>query len=224
MRKSTVSLRYWGWHYHSPLVKIPDEFAMRTANGKTVELTPKRDPKNKWGLHQVERQSVHPSVWGLERSNWANYNNKGGIICDVPPVPVYRKSIWCMGHIEWKQHHPRIFIKCPPGFVVSCKWCRLKFINMSTEDDNDDNWQKEWDKIAQTPETMEQLMTPYRQLGGRIRKSNFQDGKLPHPEVYKTVYNPNVFYAKYMPEKVVEEQAQVEAGTEAEEATAQVSN
>jgi hypothetical protein len=206
LRRTPVSKKYYGWHYMSPMVRIPDEFHQRIANGKEVVLTPKRDPKNKWGLHTAERMNVHPSVWGLDRSNWVNYNNRGGIICDVPPVPVYRSHIWCCGQITWKQHHPRIYIKCPPNFVVSCKWCRIKYLNMSTDDDNDEDWQKEQDEIALKPETMEQLMTPYRRLHGVLGPSNFQDGQAPHPEVYKTVYNPDVFYSKYMPEKACSHQ------------------
>lgn len=215
MRRTLVVQRYHGWHYHSPLVRIPEEYSMRIANATVVEFTPKRDPKNKWGLLTVERASMHPSLMGHDRTNWVNYNNRGGVICDVPPVPVYRSKIFCVGQAQWKLHHPRIFIKCPKGMVVSCKWCRMKFINMATEEDNDEGWQKEWDKINQTPETMEQLLTPYRRLSGVLSTSNFQDGKDPHPEVYKTVYNPDVFYQKYFPEKCKNANKQVEAGTAA---------
>jgi len=210
MRRTPVTQKFFGWHYLSPITRIPDEYAQRLCNSKQVVLTDKRDPKNKWGLHNVERLSVHPSVWGGDRHNYANGENKGGAICDLPPVPVYKEKIWCMGHYQYKFHHPRIFIKVPRGKVVSCKWCRLKFVNMATDDDNDDDWEQRMNRINTTPETMEQLMVPYRRLNGQLSQSNFQDGKPPHPEVYKTVYDPNVFYAKYAPERM--KQAQVEGG------------
>lgn len=206
MRRTPVAAKYFGWNYFSPMIRIPEEYVSRLGDHKPVEFTPKRDPKNKWGLHNVERFSMHPSVWGQERANYSFNENKGGAICELPPVPVYRQQIWCMGQGSSLWHHPRIHIKCPRGMTVSCKWCRLKYINMSTDDDHDEDWQEVQHRIAMTPEKMEDLKAPRRTVDGILRESNFQTGCVgqdgePDKFVYRTVYDPDSFYAKYFPEK-----------------------
>lgn len=190
LRRTSVRPTHFSSHYFGPMIEFPMEYAHRLTNKKVAEETPRRDPKNHWGLHNFEKWQVHPSIWGLERHNYGGQETRGGVTCDVPPIPVYRSQIWCQGHNQVGWLHPRIFIKVPRGKTIGCKWCRAKFINMSTEDDNDEGWEEDMQRINTTPETLKQLTTPFRDLAGVLRKSNFQDGKEPHPEVYKSVFNP----------------------------------
>ncbi|EPY39092.1 hypothetical protein AGDE_04837 [Angomonas deanei] len=184
--------------YYSPPVYMPMEYAMRVTNQKPLRFTHPRDPKYGWNTHIDELAGLHPGLLGPGRKTpQVNYYNRGGIIGEIPPVPVYREHIWCMGHGHFILQHPRIFIKCPKNKVVACKWCRLKFINMSTEEDNDEDWEKEEHKIATTPETLEDLTQPIRDLGGVLRASPFQDGKEPHPHVYRSVFDPERYRHKH---------------------------
>ena len=196
LRRTSLARKQFTWHYISPLVELPHEYAQRVTNKKEGVETDRRDPKNYWGLHNIERFQVHPSVWGYERHNYGGMENKGGIICDVPPVPVYRANIWCMGHFQAKFHHPRIHIKVPPGKTIGCKWCRVKYINMSTDEDNDEDWEDAYYRINTTPESEEDLKKPWRNLDGVLRKSNFLDGQEPHPKVYKSVFDPQRYAVK----------------------------
>lgn len=177
--------------HYSPPVYMPLEYASRVTNQKQLVFTHPKDPKYGWNTHVEELASLHPGILGPgRRTPQLNWYNRGGIICEIPPVPVYRQHIWCQGHSHFILQHPKIFIKCPPGEVVCCKWCRLKFINMATEDDNDDDWQEEEHKIATTPESAADLMQPIRDVGGVLRERPFQDGKEPDPHVYRSVFDP----------------------------------
>ena len=204
MLRRTVARRWqYGNHYYGPVVPLPEEFGQRLANPKPVHLTKFRDPKNEWGLHSKERVSMHPSISGLDRHNHSLFETRGGPIADVPPVPVYRQHIWCMGHHRQRFGHPRIFIKCPPMKVVACKWCRLKFINMATEEDNDEDWIEEMHEIATTPETEEELMQLHRTYEGVLRPSNYQDGATPDPFVHRSVFDPERYKWKKKGEKMI---------------------
>lgn len=184
--------------YYSPPVYMPLEYASRVTNQKQLQFTHPRDPKYTWNTGINELASLHPGLLGPGRKTpQLNYSNRGGIICEIPPVPVYREHIWCMGHSHFILQHPRIFIKCPRGKVVCCKWCRLKFINMSTETDNDDDWFEEEQKIATTPEAEEDLRQPIRDMGGVLRRNPFQDDKEPDPHVYRAVFNPDRYRWKH---------------------------
>lgn len=144
----------------------------------------------------MEREcgAAHPGMLGFGKGMPNVYfDNGGGIGTDLPPIPVYRKYTWCMGHWTPGFAHPRIFMKCPKGQVIHCKWCRMKFINMSAEGDCDDDWEEEEHAIAVTPEKMEDILKPRRDLSGQIRYETIQDGKTPHPEVFKSVYNPEKY-------------------------------
>ncbi|EKF37758.1 hypothetical protein MOQ_002041 [Trypanosoma cruzi marinkellei] len=193
MRRSVVVL--WTFSnntgHYSPPVYMPLEYASRVTNQKQLVFTHPKDPKYGWNTHVEELASLHPGILGPgRRTPQLNWYNRGGIVCEIPPVPVYRQHIWCQGHSHFILQHPKIFIKCPPGVVVCCKWCRLKFINMSTEDDNDDDWESEEHKISTTPETVSDLMQPRRDIGGVLRDRPFQDGKEPDPHVYRSVFDP----------------------------------
>ena len=181
-------------NFYSPPVYMPLEYAMRVTNQKKLEFVHPKDPKMTFNKHVEQLGTLHPCLIGDGRKE-PNPNNteRGGLMGDIPPVPVYRHHIWCMGHAHFVLQHPRIFIKCPPGKVVACKWCRLKFINMATVDDCDDDWKEVEHKIATTPESEEDLNTPYRNILGVLGTSNFQDGKTPHPDVYKSVFNPEKY-------------------------------
>lgn len=188
-------------NFYSPPVIIPDHHWMRVANQKEVHLTDKKDPKNYHGRRNKDFfAKVNPSLWGLDRHNFANWDNKGGIIMDVPPVPVYRKYIWCIGHSQHRNFHPRIHIKVPRGKIVCCKWCRCKFLNMATDEDNDDNWEKDFEEIQTTPESKKDLMRPFRRMDGSWPKddNNFAEGVEPDRHIYRTVFDPmKNYYNKY---------------------------
>lgn len=201
MMKKTVPL-LWTFSdnrgYYSPPVYMPMEYASRVTNQKQLVFTHPKDPKYGWNTHINELASLHPGILGPGRKTpQLNYSNRGGIICEIPPVPVYREHIWCMGHGHYILQHPRIFIKCPQGKVVCCKWCRLKFINMSTKADNDDDWFEEEQKISTTPESEEDLMQPIRDMGGVLRNRPFQDDKEPDPHVYRAVFDPERYRWKH---------------------------
>ncbi|CCW61554.1 unnamed protein product [Phytomonas sp. EM1] len=196
MRKSLSLL--WTYSdnrgYYSPPVYMPLEYAMRVTNPKQLKFTHPRDPKFTYNTHIDELSSLHPGLLGPGRkSPQVNYSNRGGILCEIPPVPVYREHIWCMGHAHFTLQHPRIFIKCLRGKVTTCKWCHLKFINMSTDDDNDEDWYEEEQRIATMPELEKDLRQPIRDLGGVLRRNPFQDNKEPDPYVYRTVFNPDQY-------------------------------
>lgn len=177
--------------YYSPPVYMPLEYASRVTNQKQLRFTHPRDPKYNYSTHMDELASLHPGLFGKGRKTpTLNYQNRGGIVCEIPPVPVYRDKIWCMGHGHYILQHPRIFIKCPPRKVVVCKWCRLKFINMSTAEDNDNDWFEEEQKISTTPESEADLLTPKRDMGGVLRECAFQDDKMPDKHVYRSVFDP----------------------------------
>ena len=201
MRRSTpllITLGSTNSNFYSPPVYMPLEYTMRVTNSKQMDWLHPKDPKNKYNAHVDQIGALHPSLVGDGRKEPnPNYTERGGLMGDIPPVPVYRKHIWCMGHAHFVLQHPRIFIKCPPRQVVCCKWCRLKFINMSEEGDCDDDWEAVEHKIATTPESEEDLRLPYRDITGVLRDSNFQDGKEPHPEVYKSVFNPEKYKWKH---------------------------
>jgi hypothetical protein len=207
MRRSVLALKTFGVSFTSPPTTIPDVFMQRVANQKQVTITEGKDPKNKWGLKNVEMLSAHTSIYGDDRWNYGHSGNRGGVHCDVPPIPVYRQQVWCQGTAAgatWSGH-PKISIKVPRGKVIACKWCRLKYMNMATDDDNDENWKAKIEAINTKPETEGQLRAPVRQIRGVMPKdSNFQDGKEPHPWVYRTVFDPNVYYKEFEPERVVE--------------------
>nr|CCC91117.1 unnamed protein product [Trypanosoma congolense IL3000] len=199
MRRSVVFLTFSNntGHY-SPPVYMPLEYASRVTNQKQLVFTHPKDPKYGWNTHIHELASLHPGLLGPgRRTPQLNWYNRGGIVCEIPPVPVYRDHIWCQGHSHYILQHPKIFIKCPPGEVVCCKWCRLKFINMATDEDNDNDWKEEEHKIATTPESAEDLMQPIRDLGGVLRQRPFQDGKDPDPHVYRSVFNPERYRWKH---------------------------
>lgn len=178
--------------YYSPPVYMPLEYAQRVTNQKQLQFTHPRDPKYGWNTHIDELSALHPGLLGPGRKTpQVNYYSRGGLICEIPPVPVYREHIWCMGHGHFTLQHPRIFIKALKGQVVTCKWCRLKFINMATDEDNDEDWEEEEQKISTTPESPEDLMQPIRDLGGVLRSNPFQDDKTPDPHVYRTVFDPD---------------------------------
>lgn len=192
MRRSNV-LRTFSNNtgHYSPPVYMPLEYASRVTNQKQLVFSHPRDPKYGWNTHVEELSALHPGVFGRGRKTpTVNYYNRGGIICEIPPVPVYRAQIWCQGHSHFILQHPKIFIKCPPNEVVSCKWCRLKYINLATEEDNDEDWVKEEHKISTTPERLEDIVQPYRDIGGVVRQTPFQDGKEPDPHAYRSVFNP----------------------------------
>jgi hypothetical protein len=197
MRSTPVALAFaYELHYYSPPVPFPEEYVSRVTNPKRVYTTRPRDPKNYWGLHNRELVSMHPSCSGLDRHNFSVYETKGGPICEIPPIPVYKSKVWCLGHHSVYFGHPRIFIKCPPGMVVTCKWCRVKFLNMATEEDNDENWKEEIHEIATTPEPLEAVLQVNRRIDGTLPPnfSNFlnpEEG--PHPDVYKSVFNPEKY-------------------------------
>lgn len=193
MRKTTLVLGSYVNHtgHYSPPVYMPLEYTMRVTNPKPLEFMHPNDPKFAVNTHIMQIASLAPGLFGHGRkSPTVNFNSKGGILCEIPPIPVYREHIWCMGHAHFILQHPRIAIKCIPGKVVCCKWCRCKFINMGTKEDNDDDWAEEEHKIATTPESEEDLNKPIRDLGGVLRESRFQDGKTPDPHVYRSVFNP----------------------------------
>lgn len=170
---------------------MPLEYASRVTNQKQLRFTNPKDPKMGWNTHIYELASLHPGLMGHGRKTPSlNWTSNGGIVCEIPPTPVYREHIWCQGHAHFILQHVRFFIKCPPGKVVSCKYCRMKYINMSTAEDNDEDWFEEEQKIATTPESEEDLRQPIRDLGGVLRENPFQDGKEPHPDVYRSVFNP----------------------------------
>lgn len=192
MKRSVCLLGSYVNHtgHYSPPVYMPLEYSQRISNPKPLEFMHPLDPKYGTNTHANQLASLHPGILGPGRKTPSfNFSNRGGIVCEIPPVPVYRQHIWCMGHAHFILQHPRIFIKCLPGKVVVCKWCRLKFINMSTAEDNDEDWREEEHKIATTPESEEDLNTPIRDLGGVLREK-FQDGKEPDPHVYRAVFDP----------------------------------
>lgn len=194
MLRKSVPLR-WTFSdnrgYYSPPVYMPLEYASRITNAKPLRFTNPRDPKYTWNTGINEVAALQPGLLGIGRKTpTVYYYNHGGIVCEIPPVPVYRNHIWCMGHSHFILQHPRIFIKCPPRKVVTCKWCRLKFINMASEEDNDNGWFEEEHRIATTPESEEDLHKPMRDIIGVLRTERFQDGKEPDPQVYRAVYNP----------------------------------
>lgn len=194
LRRNVGLRRFYGNHYLGPVVPMPEEYVMRVANAKQVKQTPLKDPKNKWGLHNVERVSAHPSSFGIDRHNFGLWESRGGTIGEIPPVPVYRQFIWCNGQQQMHHlSHPKIFIKVLPGQTVVCKWCRVKYINMASPEDNDENWKNDLHRIATTPETMESIQEPRRRLDGVLRDSNFQDGREPHPDVYRSAFDPERF-------------------------------
>lgn len=188
-----------GVNFYSPMVIMPDHHWQRITNQKEVHLTDRKDPKNYWGRRNKDFfAKVNPSMWGLDRHNHANWDNKGGLICDVPPVPVYRTYIWCIGHFVKDTFHPRIHIKVPRGKVIGCKWCRCKFINMSTDEDNDEDWEKDFYEINTTPESKKDLMRPFRTYEGTwpLNDSNFQ--MEPDKHHYRVVFDPmKNYYNKY---------------------------
>ena len=179
--------------YFGPAPYIPTEYVMRFANTKQLVFMDPKDPKFGWNTHAHQLANVAP-LWGGNGGKNPNVNffAKSGFITEIPPVPVYRQHIWCMGHMQALQGHPRINIKCMPGKVTVCKWCRLKFINMSTPEDNDDDWREVEHKIATTPESYEDLMTPVRDVGGCLRMNRFQEDG-PDPHVYRAVLNPEPY-------------------------------
>lgn len=178
-------------NYFAPLIPFPEEYAQRIANKKQVVLTDLKDPKNKWGTRNFDHGAVHPSYFSLERHNFGGYETRAGPVCDIPPVPVYRSKIFCRGHMMMKCFHPVIFIKCPPNKVVTCKWCRTKFINMATEDDNDDDWEEEAFDIMRTPEKPEDAFRPFRGIDGVLRPTFGPEG--PHPHVFRSVFDPEKY-------------------------------
>mmetsp|Transcript_69283 Transcript_69283/g.80839 ORF Transcript_69283/g.80839 Transcript_69283/m.80839 type:complete len:237 (+) Transcript_69283:27-737(+) len=184
--------------HYGPPVYMPLEYTMRIANLKPLEFMKPTDPKYTWNTHMDQIASLTPGLFGHGRKvPTYNYSNKGGIPCEIPPIPVYREHIWCMGHAHFILQHPRIFIKCLPGKVTVCKWCRCKFINMSTAEDNDNDWREEEHKIATTPESLEDLNKPIRDLGGVLRQRRFQDDKQPDPHVYRAVFDPERYRWKH---------------------------
>ena len=198
--RNVINTCLQGITFYSPMVIMPDHYWMRIANQKEVEITPKRDPKNYFGRRNKDLlgPKLHPSLWGLDRHNHGNFDNKGGVICDVPPVPVYRTYIWCHGHFSYKYFHPRIHIKVPRGKMIGCKWCRCRFINMSTDDDNDEDWEKEMEEIQLTPESKKDLMRPFRTQGGVWPANDTNFINEPDPHVYRVVFDPmKHYYDKY---------------------------
>lgn len=200
LRRGTVALGSYVNHlgHYGPPVYMPLEYAQRISNPKQLEFMHPHDPKYEYNTHAKQLASLSPGILGYGRkSPSVNFNSKGGIPCEIPPIPVYRQHIWCMGHAHFILQHPRIFIKCLPGKVMVCKWCRCKFINMSTAEDNDEDWVEEEHKIATTPESLEDLNTPIRDMGGVLRQRRFQDDKQPDPFVYRSVFDPERYRWKH---------------------------
>jgi hypothetical protein len=183
-------------HFHSPPTDIPPDIVMRIANAKQLVLMDTKDPKFGINTHVDQVASCIPTLHGKGgRNPSVNYFTRSGLMQEIPPIPVYRKHIWCNGHIKQHQGHPMINIKCLPGKVTQCKWCRLKFINMSSPDDCDDDWQEVEHKIATTPESKEDLMTPWRGPMGELREKVFMNE--PDPFVYRAVLNPEKYRWKH---------------------------
>ena len=201
LRRSVVPKRYFGWHYQSPVVHFPPEYAIRIAG--SIRLTDPKDPKNKWGQHNLDMGGGHHNhLFGsYDNNSFGPFESSLNTTNDIPPVPVYTDRIWCAGmaHRTNLNYHPKIYIKVPRGgAIVYCKWCGLKYTNMATSDDNDDDWRGACDRIAQTPETLAELRRPFRKWTGELFKSNFQDGKEPHRQLFRTAYNPqDHYYSKY---------------------------
>ena len=196
MRKSAP--RLWNGvtssNYYGPAPFLPYEYCARLANRKPVKLSNPTDPKFTWKTFETEVGSIHPAFFGKGKGTPSVINDhQGGPGGDMPPIPVYRKSILCMGHYSPMYNHPRMFIKTLPGKIAYCKWCRLKFINMSGEGDCDDNWEEEQHAIAVSPETMADIKKPRRDVLGQILPSNFANGAEPDPDVHKSVYNPEKY-------------------------------
>jgi len=195
MLRRCVARRYHGHHYvnyYSPVTEIPFEYTSRLEPKVIPTMTDLRDPNNRWGLWNYERGK------GVPQGNGHNRNShlldtipmaRAGPVCDLPPVPVYRQQIWCMGNGGgcYMSRHPRIHIKVPRGKVVICKWCRIKYINMGTDDDNDEDWQKVCDFIGKRPETKKQAMRRHRDILGRQYPNAYPNG--PNPEIYRTWIN-----------------------------------
>eukprot|EP00759_Apiculatamorpha_spiralis_P018104 PhF_6_TR24426/c0_g1_i1/m.33785 len=175
-------------NFYSPVTEIPVEYTMRLAPKVMPRATEPRDPNNRWGLLNYERGLAQPIAFSHKRDTHLLDNvmplPRAGPITELPPVPVYREHIWCQGQISCGGRHYRIFIKCPPGKVTQCKWCRMKYLNMATDDDNDEDWQEICNAAMLRPETREQGMRPHRSVGGTWYPNPYPNG--PHPEVYRT--------------------------------------
>lgn len=204
MRRSNISLSVgglFGWSYHQPPQPFPKEYVFRVATD--IKLTPKRDPKNKWGRHNFDMGAAHPNhlTGAGDNNNFGSDRSAVGTQNDIPPIPIYRQHIQCQGMSmrTGLNFHPKMNIKVKPGTTKYCKWCGLKYINMATVDDSDENWKAECEEIQLTPETMAELKRPFRSYLGELPRysSNFQDEKEPHPDLYPTVYNPAAYFKKY---------------------------
>ena len=206
MRRSQVLAvpGLYGWSYHQPPQPFPKEYLFRIAG--EIKITPKRDPKNKWGRHNMDMASGYPNYMNgpMDNRHFGSDISFTNTTADIPPIPVYRQHIQCQGMITRTglNYHPKMNIKVKPMTVKYCKWCGLKYINMSTADDTDENWKAECDKIQQTPETMPELMRPFRSYLGELPryKANFQDDKEPHRDLFPTVYNPAAYFEQYFNE------------------------
>ena len=201
-RHNVISTSLHGVNFYSPMVIMPEHYWQRVANQKQVELTDKRDPKFYLGKRNKEflGSALHPSLWAGDRHNVAHFDNKGGMIMEAPPIPVYREKIWCIGQFVHRNFHPRIFLKVPRGKVIGCKWCRARFINMATDEDNDDDWEEVTNRIQKTPESKNDLMRPFRNINGVWPKNdrNFPEGVEPDQHIYRTVFDPlKNYYEKY---------------------------
>lgn len=188
---SSTKVNYWG-----PPVDLPPELVMRIANAKQMVFMDTKDPKFGINTHIDQMATIIPTLHGKGGKNPSvNYFTRSGLTFEIPPVPVYRQQIWCTGQMKTGTGHPKISIKCMPGKVTSCKWCRLKYINMSTPDDCDDDWREVEHKIATTPESMEDLLTPWRGVQGELRAEVFMFE--PDPFVYRAVMNPEKYRWKH---------------------------
>ena len=228
LRRTPTVKGQFTYKYFGPTTPFPPEYYGRIANKKPIELTKPRDPKNAWGLHNKEWTSAHPSQAGIDRYNFSLYERRGGPILDTPPVPVYRKHVYCTGTQKNTPNHPVFHMVIRPNQTAICKYCRVKYINMMDEENDDTNWRAEIHKIATTPEPMTEVLLPTRMMDGVLPMSNFQDGNVPCPLTYKSVYYPEKYTWKTVNRKRVppsqwrvieaEEKAKLAAGGKSIEA------